>query len=147
PLDRDVCRNKLGWKPDGFHILFAANTNNPIKRPELARAAVNALFAIGISAELHSLCRIPYDEVPVWINVSDCLLLTALNEVLRQSSRKLSPAILPVVSVDMGDVRECIQGIEGCHLATPDPTELASKLWMVYSGRRSVSGREHMQEF
>src|SRR5262249_21571513 len=34
PLDRNVCRNKLGWQPNTFHILFAANTDNPIKRPE-----------------------------------------------------------------------------------------------------------------
>ncbi len=147
PLDRDVCRNKLGWKPDGFHILFAANTNNPIKRPELARAAVNALFAVGISAELHSLCRIPYDEVPVWINASDCLVLTSLNEGSPTIIKEALACNLPVVSVDVGDVRERIRGIEGCHLAPPDPTELASKLWMVYSGRRSVSGRERMQEF
>src|SRR5690349_17057310 len=35
---------------------------------------------------------------------------------------------LPVVSVDVGDVAERIDGIEGSHLAQSDPTDLAAKL-------------------
>jgi hypothetical protein len=49
--------------------------------------------------------------------------------------------------VDAGDVKERIEGINGCHLAAPDPTELAIKLFKVHSVGRRVLGRERIQEF
>jgi len=146
PLDRNQCRNRLGWQPHIFHILFAANTGNPVKRPELARAGVDALLRMGISAELHYLRSVPYEEVPVWINAGDCLLLTSLHEGSPTIVKEALACNLPIVSVDVGDVAERIQGIAGCHLAPPDPTGLADKLLMVYSGIRQVAGREHVQE-
>jgi len=53
---------------------------------------------------------------------------------------------VPVVSVDVGDVRERIRGIEGCYLAAPDPADLASRLLLVYSGPRRVAGRIKVQD-
>src|SRR5436190_1181995 len=53
---------------------------------------------------------------------------------------------LPVVSVDVGDVRERIDGIEGCYLASADPDDLATKLRLVYLGPRRVDGHIKMRE-
>jgi glycosyltransferase involved in cell wall biosynthesis len=39
PIDRALCRERLGWTQDPFHVLFQ-NTGDPVKRPELASAAV-----------------------------------------------------------------------------------------------------------
>jgi len=53
---------------------------------------------------------------------------------------------VPVVSVDVGDVRERIEGIEGCYIALPESDDLAAKLSLVYTGSRRVRGRVKMQE-
>ena len=45
PLDSATCRRELGWSDDGFHVLFATNNDDPVKRPELAREAVRRLEA------------------------------------------------------------------------------------------------------
>src|SRR5947208_1418438 len=29
PLNRDICRQQLGWDPDRFHVVFPANSGNP----------------------------------------------------------------------------------------------------------------------
>ena len=80
PLSRDTCCDQLGWNTDRFHILFPANAGNPVKRPHLARAAVQALHRLGIQAEMHQLQGVPNNEVPIWLNASNVVLLTSLHE-------------------------------------------------------------------
>ena len=50
-----------------------------------------------------------------------------------------------VVSVDVGDVRERIEGIEGCYLASADASDLAAKLRLVHADRRRVAGEIKIQ--
>ena len=51
-----------------------------------------------------------------------------------------------MVSLDVGDVRERIHGIDGCYLALADPEDLAAKLRLVQSGPRRVNARPRMEE-
>ena len=53
---------------------------------------------------------------------------------------------MPIVSVDVGDVRERIEGIHGCYLALPESDDLSAKLRLVYSGPDRVAGRIKMQD-
>jgi glycosyltransferase involved in cell wall biosynthesis len=131
PLQRDVCRQKLGWKPDAFHVLFPANGGDAVKRPWLARAAVQALRNQGVNVELHLLAGVRYAEVPEWINASDVLILTSLHEGSPTVVKEALACNVPVVSVKVGDVAERIAGIDGCHLAAPEPEDLARKLLAV----------------
>lgn len=147
PLDRHMCRERLGWNPLSFHVIFAANTGDSVKRPQLAQAAVRDLNASGVPAEIHYIKGIPNKEVPVWINASDALLLTSLHEGSPTIVKEALACNVPVVSVDVGDVRERIQDIEGCHIASPDCASLAAKLMLVHRGLRSVEGRSKIHEF
>ena len=138
PMDQEACRQKLGWSPDTFHILFPANTGDPVKRPWLAQAAVQALKEQGVKAELHLLAGVPYRDVPLWVNASDVLILTSLHEGSPTVVKEALACTVPVVSVDVGDVAERISGIEGCHLARPEPGDLALKLLQVWRRKRRV---------
>ncbi len=146
PFNRDVCRNRLGWNAERFHVLFPTNSGDPVKRPGLARAAVEALNRLGIHAEMHQLQGVANDEVPIWLNASDVLLLTSLQEGSPTIVKEALACDLPMVSVDVGDVRERIQEIEGCYLALPEPGDLAAKLFLVHAGPRRVKGRIKLQE-
>ena len=147
PLDRDVCRSSLGWSSEYFHVLFPTNTGDPVKRPGLARATVEAGNRLGIHAEMHQLQNVPNHQVPVWLNASDVVLLTSLHEGSPTIIKEALACNVPVVSVDVGDVCEHIKGIEGCYLALPDPEDLADKLLLVYTGSRRVEGRSNIQKF
>jgi hypothetical protein len=48
--------------------------------------------------------------------------------------------------VEAGDVRERIAGTDGCHLCQASPDELASGLYNVYVGPRSIDGRRLVEE-
>jgi glycosyltransferase involved in cell wall biosynthesis len=146
PLDRDKCRERLGWRAKCFHILFPTNSGDPCKRFELARAAVEALRRSGIQTEIHELRGVPHPQVPVWLNASDAVLLTSLHEGSPNIVKETLACNIPVVSVDVGDVHERLQGIEGCYIALSEPYDLAVKLRLVQSSLRRVTGRVQMQK-
>ena len=145
PLDRNSCRNLLGWRNDRLNVVFPTNSGDPRKRPELARAALKAAERLGFKAEMHHLRGVPHDRVPIWLNASDVVLLTSLHEGSPNVIKEALACNVPVVSVDVGDVRERIEGIAGCYLAAPDPADLASKLALIHAGPRRVAGRIKVQ--
>jgi teichuronic acid biosynthesis glycosyltransferase TuaC len=129
-----------------FHVLFPANSGDPVKRPQLAQSAVDTLNRQGLRAEMHALHGVPHHRVPVWLNASDALLLTSAHEGSPNIIKEALACNVPVVSVDVGDVRERIAGIKGCHIAPPLPEALAAGLRQVHAGPRRVEGRGTLDE-
>jgi glycosyltransferase involved in cell wall biosynthesis len=74
------------------------------------------------------------------------VLLTSLHEGSPNVVKEALACDVPVVSVDVGDVRERLEGIDGCYLASPDPMDLAAKLSLIHSGKRRIAGRINIQE-
>jgi glycosyltransferase involved in cell wall biosynthesis len=144
PRDRDLCCKKLGWNTDVFHVLFQ-DSGDPVKRPSLAYKSVEALKKSGVKCELRVLRNVPYAEVPIWINACDVLLLTSIHEGSPTIVKEALACNLPIISVDVGDVRERIAGIEGCYIARPDPHDLGAKLNLVASSPERINGRQAMQ--
>lgn len=145
PLDQVDCRNKLRWDPNKFHVLFPTNAGDPCKRLYLAQAAIDEANRSGLNAELHQLRGVPHEEVPTWLNASNVVLLTSLHEGSPNVIKEALACNVPVVSVDVGDVCERVGGIEGCHIALPDPRDLGDKLGLVGTRGGRIAGRERMQ--
>lgn len=146
PIDPWACKKRLGWDGSVFSVLFASNNSNPVKRPKLGRAAVDVLRKQGIPAELKILTGVRKEEVPIWINASDVILLTSFREGSPTIVKEALACNRPVVSVRVGDVESQLAGISGCHLSDPLPTALAEKLARVYLERVPVDGRERIAE-
>jgi glycosyltransferase involved in cell wall biosynthesis len=145
PACQVECRSRLRWDPERFHVLFPGHPGNSVKRYGLAQAAVEALSRRGIPAEMHALQGIPNADAPLWFNASNVVLLTSLHEGSPTVIKEALACNVPVVSVEVGDVRERIRGIEGCYLALPEPNDLAAKLQLVHDGARRVAGRVKMR--
>jgi teichuronic acid biosynthesis glycosyltransferase TuaC len=146
PLDQRRCRERLGWQSNDFHVLFATSEGDPVKRPELARAAVSLLDAKHGRLKFHILSGTPNKEVPYWLNAADVLLLTSKHEGSPTIVKEALACGLPIVSVPVGDVPQRIEGISGCHLAEPEPQDLARKLELVYKSRQRLSCGEKLRE-
>lgn len=144
-FDQVDCRKRLGWSLNEFHVLFPANVGDPVKRPHLAQAAVEAANRSGLNAKMHQLRGVPHEEVPIWLNASDVVLLTSLHEGSPNIIKEALACDVPVVSVDVGDVHERINGIDGCHIAQPDPHDLGAKLYLVRIRGGRIAGRERVQ--
>jgi glycosyltransferase involved in cell wall biosynthesis len=145
PRDRSECQRELGWDQSRKHVLFPAVPTRPEKRFALAQAAVAVLNGAG-SVELHALSGVPNDEVPVWMNAADAVVLTSTHEGSPNAVKEALACDVPVVSVDVGDVRDRLAGIEGCFIAETTPEDLAAKLAIVLERSRRIEAREHLAE-
>jgi teichuronic acid biosynthesis glycosyltransferase TuaC len=141
PLDRSACRAALGWPEARLHVLFPTTNGAAVKRPALARAVIDSLRRGGLDAQLHELSGVPHAQVPTWINASDLLLLTSAHEGSPNIVKETLACDVPVVSVDVGDVRERISEVDGCHLADACASDLARKVARVALGPCRVEGR------
>lgn len=147
PLPGPEYRRRLGWTDDDFHVVFH-DRGDPDKRLDLATAACDELARRGVPTRLHLMRDLAHHEVPEWLNAADVLLLTSLHEGSPNTVKEALACDRPVVSTDVGDVRERLAGLEGCWVADPDPADLADKLAAVHRlpVPRSVAGRSAMAE-
>jgi glycosyltransferase involved in cell wall biosynthesis len=142
-MDQALCRERLGWTRDTFHILFQ-NTGDPVKRPELANAAVERLKGLGVNADLHYLRGVAYDEVPIWHNASDVLLVTSHHEGSPTIVKEALACNLPVVSTPVGDVEERLAGVQPSAVVPPDADAIAQALKKTLLERKRSNGRKHV---
>ena len=140
PRDRRECQRMLGWSSSAKHVLFPSSRVRPEKRFELAQSAVSLVQPAG-SVELHELSGVAHDQVPVWLNAADAVVLTSTHEGSPNVVKEALACDVAVVSVDVGDVRERISGIDGCSLADPTPEDLAEKLDRALGRGGRIQGR------
>jgi teichuronic acid biosynthesis glycosyltransferase TuaC len=146
PKDRGECQSALGWDSTRSHVLFPAPPLRREKRFALAQAGVELLNQAGADVELHVLQDVPHDDVPAWLNAASAVLLTSSHEGSPNAVKEALACNVPVVSVDVGDVRERIALIEGCFIAEPTPEDIAAKLGRVLERRERIDARDSMKE-
>jgi teichuronic acid biosynthesis glycosyltransferase TuaC len=146
PLERESCLRALSWSPAAFHVVFPANAGDPVKRFPLAVAATEQLKSLGVPAILHRLEGVAHSKVPVWLNAANVLLLTSDHEGSPNVVKEAMACNLPIVSVDVGDVRERISRIEGCYICDAAPTAIAEALAKVAASSSRPNGRKFAEE-
>jgi teichuronic acid biosynthesis glycosyltransferase TuaC len=73
-----------------------------------------------------------------YMNAADCLLLTSDYEGSPTVIKEALACGLPIVSVDVGDVRDRLKGVSPSRIVGRDPVEIAAALESVLSlGERS----------
>jgi glycosyltransferase involved in cell wall biosynthesis len=130
-------------------ILFPAAPDHPVKRFGLAQEAVAGLDG-RFAAEMVGCGGVPYNLMPTYMNACDVLLLTSLHEGSPNAVKEALACNLPVVSVDVGDVRERVDSVEGSVVCEDDrPDTIATALAEVLSRSGRVDSRSavsHLDE-
>ena len=141
PVPRDTARRELGLSPDGRLVLFAGNPDLPRKRYGLAQQAVQLLNRT-LPAELIVAWGVPHTDMPRLMSACDALVFTSMQEGSPNVVKEALACNLPVVSVQVGDVAERLQGIEGCELCPDErPETIAAALERVLERGQRVAGR------
>jgi len=145
PTDRAAARARLGYAPLERVVLFNAGKNPAVKDPGLAEAAV--AHARRIAGEIRFAVldgRAPPEDIPVYMNAADVLLVTSFTEGSPTVVQEAMACDLPVVSVDVGDVRERLQGVRACEVISGrDPAALGAALARVLAAGKRSDGRAH----
>jgi glycosyltransferase involved in cell wall biosynthesis len=132
PIPRAEARTRLGLDPDVPHLFFPANPARPEKRHDRA-----AELAAACGAELRSGGSIEPEQMPLWLNAANAVLVTSDYEGFGMAAIEALACGVPVLSTPVGIAPYALTGIEGClcapfeldgwrqiagrHLAQPDP--------------------------
>lgn len=123
------------------YVLFAGAFDNAVKNAPLAHKAVELLDCSTV--ELLELKGYSREEVTLLMCAADVLLMTSLNEGSPQVIKEAMACGCPIVSVDVGDVKERVDGVEGCFVSqTREPGELTSLLGKALAFKGRTRGRE-----
>ena len=120
-IDKEDARRQMGLEPSAKYVLFAGAFDNPVKNAPLAKEAMRQVPE-AVLLELKGFSR---PQVATLMQAVDVFLMTSLTEGSPQVIKEAMACGCPIVSVDVGDVRERIEGIEGCFLSERDPEALA----------------------
>ncbi|HLX44098.1 MAG TPA: glycosyltransferase, partial [Bryobacteraceae bacterium] len=71
---------------------------------------------------------VPPGSIPALMNAADCLLVTSDFEGSPAVVQEALASNLPIVSVDVGDVRERIERVSNTRLVSRDPESIARAL-------------------
>src|SRR3984893_8938017 len=143
--DRAEGRGTLGLEPDKKYVLFAANPQNGVKRFPLAKAAAEELIRQDPSIELVVAYKETQDRLALYMNACDALVFTSFMEGSPNIVKQAMACNLPIVSTDVGDVREIIGSTKDCHVCSPSIPEFAARISEILVHRRRTDGREHIR--
>lgn len=139
--DKAEARQKMGLDSDRKYILFAGAFDNTVKNAPLAIESVALLN--DKSVDLLELKGYSREEVTLLMCAVDAFLMTSFTEGSPQVIKEAMACGCPIVSVDVGDVRERMEGVEGCYVAnTRNSEELADLLKKALAFCEKTVGRE-----
>jgi glycosyltransferase involved in cell wall biosynthesis len=128
PYNRAEARARLGWPQDRYLILFPFDPARLVKRYDLAKAAVAQLVEEGVDATLVTVSSVANREMPWYYSAADVMLLCSDREGSPTSVKEALACNLPVVTTDVGDVRELLSGIAGIRICTQEVGTIARNL-------------------
>jgi teichuronic acid biosynthesis glycosyltransferase TuaC len=108
PVARREARERLGLDPDGPFLLFPHDPARPLKRIDRAREAAG-------DVPLLSMGRVAPDDVPLWINAANAVLIPSQAEGFGLSAIEATACGVPVLATPVGMHPVVLHGIAGSH--------------------------------
>jgi len=145
PIPLTEARRLLGLPMNKPLVLWAGQYWQPEKRFELVEASLEVLKQRCPEAELVLVSGQPHSVIPIYMSACDVFVFTSWSEGSPMVIKEAMACNLPIVSTDVGDVAEVIEGVEGCYLVKPDPEDVADKLLRVLQWRQRTNGRDKIK--
>lgn len=139
-MDKMECRNKLGFKLNEKYILFSSSFDIPIKNYKLAQKAIAHLGNVKL-IELKGYTR---EDVNLLMNACDLLLVTSINEGGPLVVKEAIACGCPVVSTDVGDVKEVLGDIDGCYITDFSAIEISKKIQLILDSGQRIESRNRI---
>ena len=142
--EKQEARRQMHLVTDKKYILFAGAFDNKVKNAPLAKEAVALLEDPKV--ELIELKGYSRNEVTLLMCAADAFLMTSFTEGSPQVIKEAMACGCPIVSVDVGDVKERIEGVAGCFVAqNRDVNDLAELLNVALRFEGKTKGRERIE--
>ena len=147
PIEKDVARRELGVSKDEILVLFVSDPARPEKNYPLAERAVQ--LQGNEKVQLQAVYGEPQEKINLWMNAADLLVLTSFHEGSPNVVKEAMACNCPVVSTDVGDVKEVFGKTEGYFISGYEPEEFANQILKAIHYNRKhgrTNGRERILE-
>ena len=143
PGDVAEARAASGLPADGKVVLFNAGRWPEDKGMTLVEAAVQQLVGEGQTLRLFvTRGELPRETMACLMNAADCLVLASHAEGSPNVVKEAMACGLPVVSVDVGDVRDRLAGVHPGAIVPRTPKAVADGIRIVLAVGGRSNGRE-----
>ncbi|MBO6082094.1 MAG: glycosyltransferase [Bacteroidales bacterium] len=137
-IEKSEARREMKLDMTSKYVLFAGAFDNPVKNAALALSAMERVP----EAELLELKGYTRTQVALLMQAADAFLMTSLTEGSPQVIKEAMACGCPIVSVDVGDVKTRLTGLDGCYIADRSVEGIAASLRKALAFEGRTSGRE-----
>ncbi|SFC19496.1 Glycosyl transferase 4-like domain-containing protein [Halobiforma haloterrestris] len=138
PIPQETARTCVGWESDRPIALFPYDRTRTVKDFPRAKRIVERA---DVDVDLRPVSGVAYEEMPYYMNASDVLLVTSRRESGPMVVKEAAACNLPIVSTDVGFVRETVDGVTNC-VVGDDDAELVDGLERVLANGGRTDARE-----
>ena len=142
PVNKNVSRKKLKIANSKKIILFVANPARKEKNYSLAKKAYDLLHTD--NAELKVIYEIKQEVLNLYYNAADLLILTSFHEGSPNVIKEAMACNCPIVSTDVGDVKEIIGNTEGCYITSFNAENVAKEIEFAIKFKERTNGYERI---
>ncbi len=140
PYPKHQARHELDLPQDKKLVLFPWNPARPEKRHWMAQEVVE-LLKRQYDVDLLTVFNQPRKTIAKYMSACDVMILTSKHEGAPLAVREALACGLPVVSVDVGDVRLMVENLNGGYIANSEIADLADKVSLVFERGDDLFGR------
>jgi glycosyltransferase involved in cell wall biosynthesis len=146
PMDQTEAREAVGWEPTGRHVIFPYHRGHTKKRYPVAKRTVEKVNeALDEPVRLQEVYDADHDEMSLYYNAADVLLLPSLREGSPNTVKEAMACNLPVVSTDVGDTRTRLGPVKNSYVCSTDSELVDAVVSVLETGDRS-DGREYVRD-
>lgn len=128
PQNHQDARACVGFDTDKRYVIWCSHPNRVEKNYALAQASVEIVKKDLDNVELLPIYNKIPQEVVQYMNAADCLLLTSVQEGSPNVIKEAMACNCPIVTTDVGDVRERLTGLDGCYILDEQDMQSAEQL-------------------
>lgn len=140
PHPMQDARDELKLGLDEKLVLFPWDPARPEKRFDLVEEAIRMVRKSQDRVRLVVVYGKPHEIVAKYMSACDVMVLASEHEGSPVAVREAMACGLPIVSVDVGDVRQIIADVEGCFLCKREASDIAEKVGEALSWGQRTDG-------